>query len=433
MWDYIGLPPYNSTSFQDLLRQASEAGFVYHPQIQFSPSLSTSRFMEADTRLTRLANMPPYLVQEAGMDTYDLPLNIGGSSTNIGVNYGVQDIQELPTMTFAEHTDFNDTGKTIALVMASVSRDNNMLRSAVIPVQLTDCPTILEVLHALLETEDTRGRGVAMVLKEMPMSNTYIATSLVPRGFKSEGYGNPLDGYVELGFWTDIDNVTKLPPVKDSPTRTELMSLHAPTLPEGTPLYLLYLWREHAMSISASSDSPLAVSNTAAQSTINNEMDSDVTSYLQSAISKRYRDLFTKHVIPNRSHHSAFAQMIFARIIQQLCIQFGVRYEKGCCQSDKFPRPNGPSISMDDIIESFGCIRPKTFGNYRSLHHKAHMALAELRDRSRNNDERNSINTRLKQHLTELLTTDLDKLDDLTPATYKNVQDFTALLKDGIN
>jgi hypothetical protein len=143
--------------------------------------------------------------------------------------------------------------------------------------------------------------------------------------------------------------------------------------------------------------------------------DKDANRYLQAAIEARY---FTAvHELVRPQGPTAYAHLVFARVVEENCKRFGIPYRIKCNQAAKIMSPHGTPVCMNDVILAFRYTAHTTFANLRQLHHRARHAV-DIGDSSRpllKNADREQLD-RLKL----LLEIDLQELPsrEIPPAAF---------------
>jgi hypothetical protein len=147
--------------------------------------------------------------------------------------------------------------------------------------------------------------------------------------------------------------------------------------------------------------------------------------YLNSLIDPQYHTWIKDHVTGIDSTCSTFAWLIYTRIVEANCQRFGIPYESGHPQAEKRKIPNGPHLSVNDIVLALPHIGIKTFHNYRGWHNRAKHALAVL-DKMEARDKEQAY---LFVNLTELLRTPLVDVGKLEPSRYGRMNELQAAIK----
>ncbi|KIL53843.1 hypothetical protein M378DRAFT_19490 [Amanita muscaria Koide BX008] len=147
-------------------------------------------------------------------------------------------------------------------------------------------------------------------------------------------------------------------------------------LPKGgqcTPVYFLAIREEQpCYGRPAAENAPTGSSSSAMQAhpVEGGELDipdKDANQYLQAVIEARYFTAVDKLVRPQGP--TAYAHLIFARVVEENCKRFGIPYRKKCNQAAKIMSPHGTPVCMNDVILAFRYMAHTTFANLRQLHH----------------------------------------------------------------
>ena len=148
----------------------------------------------------------------------------------------------------------------------------------------------------------------------------------------------------------------------------------------------------------------------------------------------QYQIHFQKLVLKKTGDdESAFAMVMFVRIISEICNELGIPCRRGVAVHVKNAATNGNGrISIADVVEGFKhgskpYRSPYTFGNYRTIKLMAEVLLDHMESECEcglNTDNRYVTRTK------ELLQTPLNDALQLHAARYGKIKDFEFKVKD---